>query len=421
MQRDEFARLVKEALTHLYDHPYLQRHPLSSLLLSDAAREVSGLTLHRVLVQTIEALRPSPRVPPSAPTWRPYLALFLRYVENMDAAQVAQELGVSPRQFRREHLRGLEALIDLLWDRWRQEQTGTPDASSSSLLEAEVARLSTTSAAGTTTVDAAVRSVLATLEGLARHQRVSLAVTLPSDLPPVALDRVVMRQILLSVLTHAMSHRTDSAVEVSATSDASQVTVAIRVEGGSQDIAPFNRADDRLRIAQRLIEAQEGKMEVEEGEELVVRLTLPARRLPIVLVIDDNPDVIQLFQRYLAGGPYRVLGASTSEEALRLAAEVVPDAITLDVMMPTQDGWELLQSFKNHPIIRKIPVIVCSVLRERALALSLGAEEFLAKPVTQAMLLTALARCVPLQAGAGRPAPTADSASAPQSRGRRDG
>ena len=419
MQRDEFARLVKEALTHLYDHAYLQRHPLSSLLLSNPTREISGLTLHRVLVQAIEALRPSPRVPPSAPTWRPYLALFLRYVENMDVAQIAQELGVSSRQFRREHLRGLEALIDLLWDRWRQEQAGMSSASSSSLLEAEVARLSTTTAAGTTTVDAAVRSVLATLEGLARHQRISLAVTLPADLPPVALDRVVMRQILLSVLTHAMSQRMDSAVEISATSDAAQVIVAIRVEGGSQGIPPLNRADDRLPIAQRLVEAREGSMDVEEGDGLVVRLTLPARRLPIVLVIDDNPDVIQLFHRYLAGGPYRVLGASTSEEALRLAAEVVPDVITLDVMMPTQDGWELLQSFKNHPVTRKIPVIVCSVLRERALALSLGAEEFLAKPVTQAMLLTALARCVPLQVDAGRPAPTADSASTPRSKDHR--
>jgi CheY-like chemotaxis protein len=111
-----------------------------------------------------------------------------------------------------------------------------------------------------------------------------------------------------------------------------------------------------------------------------------------VLVIDDNPEVIQLFQRYLGGGAYYVVGATTSQEALRLTREIRPHAITLDVMMPTQDGWEILQNLKNHPATKDIPVIVCSVLREHELALSLGAADFLAKPITQQMLLMALTR-----------------------------
>ena len=95
MERVEFTRLVKEALTHLYDHTYLQRHPLATALLPDAAREVGGLTLHRVLIEAIEALRPPASLPPSAPTWRPYLVLYRRYVRAMDAEAVAQELAIS--------------------------------------------------------------------------------------------------------------------------------------------------------------------------------------------------------------------------------------------------------------------------------------------------------------------------------------
>ena len=101
---------------------------------------------------------------------------------------------------------------------------------------------------------------------------------------------------------------------------------------------------------------------------------------------------MHLFRRFL-DGIYEVVEATSSEQALHLARTVRPRVITLDVMMPSQDGWEILQTIKHDPITENIPVIICSVLRERELALSLGAADCLAKPVTGPQLVSALHRC----------------------------
>ncbi len=405
MDRSTFTRLVREALGHLYDHAYLQCHPLAELLVPDSGQALGGETLHRVLLEGIEALRPSPRIPPTSPAWRPYLALYLRYVESMEASQVARELAISSRQLRREQVKGLEALTDLLWERHRRlrdrlerGEVGLP----SSLLNEEVARLSAAHSDRFTPVEATVRGVLSTLAELATQRRVSLAVTLPPDLPPLSVDRVVLRQILFNVLTHLLDHGEGGSIEITGRVREPRLDLMIRYAGkGTFSTSPLEKG--RLAVASCLVERQEGQMEVMGGDGLTVRLALPIRCPPTVLVIDDNPDVIQLFQRYLGGGAYRVVGAVTSQEALRLARDLRPYAITLDIMMPTQDGWEILQTLKNHPATRDIPVIVCSVLRERDLALSLGATDFLAKPVTQQALLTALARCGPASESVKRP------------------
>jgi len=109
-----------------------------------------------------------------------------------------------------------------------------------------------------------------------------------------------------------------------------------------------------------------------------------------VLVVDDNEDVLELFRSYLSPHRYRVVTVRSARQALDLAREVQPYAITLDLMMPGQDGWDVLQTLLNQPDTRHIPVIVCTVLRQKELALSLGAAAFLAKPTTEAALLAAL-------------------------------
>jgi CheY-like chemotaxis protein len=86
-----------------------------------------------------------------------------------------------------------------------------------------------------------------------------------------------------------------------------------------------------------------------------------------------------------------VVGAQSAGEALVRARELRPDAITLDVMLPAVDGWEVLQKLRAHPQTRHIPVLVCSVLKGRDLALSLGAAGFLAKPVNRDGLMRSLA------------------------------
>ena len=110
-----------------------------------------------------------------------------------------------------------------------------------------------------------------------------------------------------------------------------------------------------------------------------------------VLAVDDNEDVLQLIRGFLSPHGYRVITAQTAQCALNSAATYQPYAITLDLMMPGQDGWQVLQTLLNQPDTDRIPIIVCSVLKQKALALSLGAVAFVEKPIREQALLSALA------------------------------
>ena len=77
----------------------------------------------------------------------------------------------------------------------------------------------------------------------------------------------------------------------------------------------------------------------------------------VVLVIDDDPNVQDLMSRLLSKEGFRVETASTGEQGLKKAAEIQPDVITLDVMMPSMDGWAVLSELKSRPELADIPVI----------------------------------------------------------------
>jgi len=120
------------------------------------------------------------------------------------------------------------------------------------------------------------------------------------------------------------------------------------------------------------------------------RFTLPTDRQSAVLAIDDKPDTLQLLQRYTADTRYSLQCESNPARSLALAEETLPDVILLDVLLQGMDGWELLGRFRAHPRLGDKPVIVCTILPQRELALSLGAAGFLSKPLSQRQLLAAL-------------------------------
>ncbi len=119
-------------------------------------------------------------------------------------------------------------------------------------------------------------------------------------------------------------------------------------------------------------------------------LWLPHSDQKIMLVIDDQEPVVNLFQRYLSQTDILTIGISHPEEAIPLARHLRPALITLDVMMPQMDGWELLQLIKLDEMLKNIPVIICSAWNDPDLSRSLGAQAYLKKPVTQKMLLDAV-------------------------------
>jgi len=105
-----------------------------------------------------------------------------------------------------------------------------------------------------------------------------------------------------------------------------------------------------------------------------------------VLVIDDDPSARDLLERTLSKDGAVVVTAADGDEGLALARELQPKAITLDVMMPGKDGWAVLQELKADPDLREIPVIMVSIEGERKLGYTLGAAEYLTKPLDRRRL-----------------------------------
>jgi signal transduction histidine kinase/DNA-binding response OmpR family regulator len=111
-----------------------------------------------------------------------------------------------------------------------------------------------------------------------------------------------------------------------------------------------------------------------------------------VLLVDDDEGVRRLFAYELAPLGIRILEAPDGRSALEIAVAERPDAILLDVLMPGLDGWETLRVLKERPETRNIPVVILSVVDNRAFGLSLGAFDYLVKPVEISTLLDSLSR-----------------------------
>ncbi|MEA1990839.1 MAG: response regulator [Thermodesulfobacteriota bacterium] len=105
-----------------------------------------------------------------------------------------------------------------------------------------------------------------------------------------------------------------------------------------------------------------------------------------VLAIDDNYDTIDIIRKSL-GEDYRVVGLLSGEKAVKKAIEIRPVAITLDIMMPYKDGWQVLRELKSTPETQNIPVIVLSIVDNKKLGFSLGAAEYMVKPLDKNFLL----------------------------------
>ncbi len=108
-----------------------------------------------------------------------------------------------------------------------------------------------------------------------------------------------------------------------------------------------------------------------------------------VMAIDDNLEAIDIIRKYL-GDEYRVIGLLSGDEAVEKAKEIKPMAITLDIMMPKKDGWQVLRELKGDPETQDIPVIVLSIVDDQRLGFSLGATEYIIKPVEKTVLLRKL-------------------------------
>ncbi|MBI2939165.1 MAG: hypothetical protein HYY04_01900, partial [Chloroflexi bacterium] len=216
--RPVFDEHVREALEHLYEYTYLQAHPLAALLRVGPPHEKTGATLHRVLFEAIEELKPPRGAPYPSPAWRRYNYLFFRYVEANTPARVAQKLTLSERQSRRTREEALRALTDVLWasylERGRPPEHPAEEAADlvdwpvgtgESPLAAEVKQIGATNSPEPVDLGAILAGVLDTLSPIASRRAVTIHLDLQPELPRVDADRGILRQALVEVLLYGLS------------------------------------------------------------------------------------------------------------------------------------------------------------------------------------------------------------------------
>ena len=120
----------------------------------------------------------------------------------------------------------------------------------------------------------------------------------------------------------------------------------------------------------------------------------------LVLVIDDDVTVRNLMERHIAKDGVEVVTASDGKEGLKLARELNPAVITLDVLMPGADGWQVLRELKADNVLAQIPVVMCTILDDKNKGYALGAADYMNKPVSRDNLREVLSRYLSGTAGA---------------------
>jgi CheY-like chemotaxis protein len=139
--------------------------------------------------------------------------------------------------------------------------------------------------------------------------------------------------------------------------------------------------------------------EVDKGSTFYFTIPLfdqPFEEIPhgkkVILSIDDDPQVISLYERYLNPQGYHVISLTDPSKAKERVLELKPYAITLDVMMPSKDGWTVLTDLKSDSDTRDYPVVICSIMEQADKGFSLGAADYLVKPILQEDLVHAINR-----------------------------
>jgi CheY-like chemotaxis protein len=410
LTNESLVRWLRQALRYLYDPARLRRNRLFQLFGLDEKESPSAL--RNILVNAIQSLKPDAGVSPQSQAWRTYWVLSHRYLEQFSQSEVATNLGLSVRQLRREEKLALQTLADYLWahydlrlrsvDHDAVSAGGSDDMalgeSGAASREQELAWLKRSFPSEPCDVAQMIQEALGTIGPLMEALGVRAEWELPEGSPRLAVQRITIQQALMNVLTAAVRSVPGGQISIEAEAHPQQVCVcvhAMRKEPAAPAPQPSNHAES-LEMARQLVTLSGGSLEVLPGEDtksaFVTRLILPAAEQLAVLVIDDNADTLQLFQRYLADSHYYFIGARDPEQALALAEELAPQIIVADIMLPGIDGWELLGRLREHPQIRGTPIIVCTILPQEQLALTLGAAAFLRKPFTQAELLSALDR-----------------------------
>jgi CheY-like chemotaxis protein len=274
-------------------------------------------------------------------------------------------------------------------------------------------------------------------------RNLQLRLDIPDDLPDVLSDPGRLTQIVTNLLSNALKYTFEGYVDVIAhvVGDHVQVDVADTGIGMTEEdrtrlFTRFFRASTArakdvpgtglgLSITRSLIEMHGGHIWVKsaEGQGSTFSFTLPiipaalaqmspSEALPAaetrpraappkILVVDDEPNIAQLFRHLLEKEGHIVVITGRGLDVLPLAQRERPDLILLDLILPDADGLVVLSQLKQDPVTKAIPVVVTSIVDEKERGLGLGAAEYLVKPVSDQQLLSSIQRALTISSLAG--------------------
>ena len=273
-------------------------------------------------------------------------------------------------------------------------------------------------------VEGVARGVLDLLTPLADRKQIGLHLT--EEPVSVVADHQKVKQMLINLVSNAIKFTpAGGRVDVSCRRRGQEVRIAVRDTGvgiAREDLPRVFEEFEQLEppadqtaegtglglaLTKRFAELHGGWVEVRSqlgrGSTFTLHLPVeaaaPAARPrvpvaagdgPLILVVEDNPHAADLLTTYLTRGGYSVEVANQGSSALELARRLRPDAITLDLLLPEVDGWDVLAALKHDPETADIPVVVVTVVDSPARGRALGAVDYLVKPVDPRTLLDCL-------------------------------
>ena len=274
-----------------------------------------------------------------------------------------------------------------------------------------------------------IDDIVESISPLAEEKQIALRQNIPEDLPPLESDEIRVSQILQNLIANAVKFTDAGSVTVSVQLDQGSFSVRIVDTGigvAENDLPcifdEFRQVDGTsarkhegtglgLTIARKAARMLGGDIAVQSSkgvgsmftlslpvawqgkslacEPIVIRQTSGVKsERKTILVVDDEPDMAAMISRYLLQEGYNTLTATSGAEALILAERERPFAVTLDVIMPDMDGWEVLQGLKKNPETKDIPVIIVSISEGRETGFALGAIGYVTKPVSKEQLIS---------------------------------
>jgi len=379
---EAFIEDVKLVLENLYDFPYLQRHSLAQTAPRNNSNDNAGQSLRREVILAIEVHNPGD-VAFHSPHARLYNLLHLHYVEGMTIQEASNELSISTRQAYRDLKRGQMNIAEILWAN-RHEKPESSPKTNDTLIDLEVSHLKGNPV--TTSMSTLLRNAIRAVEKLAESHHVMLDLHAPTIPITIATHPSIAQQVIVNLLSHTIKQagaRLEIRMEERANGGVC-LLLEFEADGG------VSNENYRTGVTAQLISHLGWTHTQTRTHRRWTIQLLFATNAPTVLIIDDNDALIDLLKRYLSDTSFRVVGTQQGLEGIRLAQEIRPDLVILDVMMPEMDGWEVLQRLRIHPQTETTPVIVCSVFNDPELASSLGATMLIPKPVNKETFLDAL-------------------------------